>query len=346
MAGAFETRKRMIVNEHPPGRGVLTPQEISILLKEELSLELGLATAGYFEADRDDVELARSHRIYSAAYRIAARNGGEREVSDEERRRLKEASWAVRDIRAVELILKYYCSAEEGEIERRLRNLSLKPSPSLVRQARVQLLRARAEAQDRAALFPAIESEAQFDPVDHLLNMKSARSAPIQQIASPEVPRAEPTPDRENADCPFVSNDRRNLSAIAREICDGLVTDKVWREPALQQKRIVSSFIWISGDKAIGDYRQDDAADFKRKLQRLSSKFRWGHEPGAQFNDILTGLPEVDEKTRRNPKTVNRDLSTMSTFYEAMRKAGPWSTADERTKVGTHINVSLAPVEA
>jgi len=95
----------------------------------------------------------------------------------------------------------------------------------------------------------------------------------------------------------------------------------------------VKSFIWITGDKAIGDYWQDDASAFKRSLQSLPVTFRWKHDPDTPFAEVLASLPPVTEDDRRNTKTVNRDLSTMSTFYAAMQTAGPWSTADEKTKV-------------
>ncbi|MCY7398230.1 MAG: hypothetical protein LH466_05255, partial [Sphingomonas bacterium] len=148
MSAAFEQRKRMIMNAHPPGRGVLTPQEVSILLKEELSLELGLATAGYFDPDRDDAGLARSHRIFGEAYRIAAANGGEGTMTDNDRSRLKRDGWSIRDLRSVTLSLKCYCSNEEADIGRRLTDMGLSSTQPLIRQARIQLLRARAEAQD------------------------------------------------------------------------------------------------------------------------------------------------------------------------------------------------------
>ena len=326
MSAAFEKRKRIIVTDHPPGRGVLTPQEISTLLSEELSLELGLATAGYFDPDRNDAELARSHRIYGEAFRIAAKNGGECFMAEEDQLKLEAASWTERDIRAVSLILKHYCSAEGADIERRLLSMGLSPTSALVSQARVHLLRARAEAQDRAAMFTAVETDHPFDPLAQLMAMTSAR---------PPIPPAalSKRPEEENTNCPFISNDRRNLSEVAEDICAGLITDGVWRAPADQQRRIVRSFVWITGDKPIGDYRQEDASNFKRSLQQLPVKFRWKHAPGAPFADVITALPEITDDTRRSKKTVNRDLSTMSSFYEAMRTAGPWKPIFETSTV-------------
>ena len=326
MSAAFEKRKRIIVTDHPPGRGVLTPREISTLLTEELSFELSLATAGYFDPDRNDAELARSHRIYGEAYRTAAKNGGECFMAEEDQRRLEAASWTERDIRAVSLILKHYCSAEGADIERRLLSMGLSPTPALVSQARVHLLRARAEAQDRAAMFPAVETDHPFDPLAELMAMTSARS-PIPPVALSKRPK------EENTNCPFISNDRRKLSEIAEDICAGLITDGVWRAPADQQRRIVGSFVWITGDKPIGDYRQEDASNFKRSLQQLPLKFRWKHESGVPFREVLARQEAITDLTQRSAKTVNRDLSTMSSFYEGMRTAGPWKPVLEGSTV-------------
>ena len=333
IAAAFEQRKRMIMNTHPASRGVLTPQEISSLLKEELSLELGIATAGYFDPDRDDAALARSHRIYGEAYRIAAGNGGDFAMIEGDRHRLQQDGWSERDIRTVGLVLKHYCSDDDTAIEARLRAMGLTPTPPLLRQARVQILRARAEAQDRASTFPTAEANSPFDPVGELLAMSGKRTLPVGQVA---VTQLQPMgfPSEEGAAvCPFISNDRRKLSVVAEDICDGLVADGVWRAPADQQRRIVKSFVWITGDKAIGDYRQDDASAFKRSLQQLPVTFRWKHADNALFVNVQASLPTLTDEDRRNPKTVNRDLSTMSTFYKAMQKAGPWSTANDEAKV-------------
>jgi len=209
VAAAFEQRKRMIMNAHPPSRGVLTPQEISTLLKEELSLELGVATAGYFDPDRDDAGLARSHRIYGEAYRIAAANGGECTMTDIARSRLKRDGWSIRDIRSVTLILKCYCSDEAADIGRRLTDMGLSPTQPLVRQARIQLLRARAEAQDRAAMFAVVEANAPFDPVGELLAMPRMQTSVSETVALSASLSMASSITTGTAGCPFVNNDCR-----------------------------------------------------------------------------------------------------------------------------------------
>lgn len=316
----------------PAGRGVLTAQEVSILMKEELSLELGLATAGYFDADRDDATMARSHRIYGEAYRIAADNQGDFRLPAGDRKRLAEADWPARDIEAVRIVLTYYCSSATAEIEQRLRDLGLTPTAGLVAQARLHLLRARAEGQDRAAAFPLLEASGVFDPLGALLQNSTAKPPMAPAALTTVMVGASPVADSAGT-CPFISNDQRRLSEVANLICEDLIAKKVWRAPATQQKRIVKSFVWITGDKVIADYRQEDAASFKRELASLPVTFRWKHKPGALFEDVRKGLPALKDADRRNPKTVNRDLSTMSTFYAAMVEAGPWKPSVQDLKV-------------
>lgn len=233
---------------------------------------------------------------------------------ERDQKRLQQSGWSERDIRTVGLILKHYCSDDGATIEAKLRAMGLTPTPPLLRQARVQIRRARAEAQGPAATFLAAEAHSPFDPVGQLLAMSSKRTLPIGQVAVDPLPPMGSPSEAGAAVCPFISNDRRRLSVVAEDICDGLVADGIWRASANQQRRIVNSFVWIIGDNAIGDHRQNYASGFKRSLQQLPITFRWKHADNVFFVSVQASFAAITDEERRNPKTVNCDLSTMSTF--------------------------------
>lgn len=79
----------------------------------------------------------------------------------------------------------------------------------------------------------------------------------------------------------------------------------------------MQSFAWITGDRELGSYDHRDVAHFKNGLKRLPATFRFGNPvKGAMsrpFADVIDEIDPITPATARNLKTVNRDLSTMST---------------------------------
>ena len=74
----------------------------------------------------------------------------------------------------------------------------------------------------------------------------------------------------------------------------------------------------------MGSYDHRDVAAFKSGLLRLPVTFRFGN-PGKgpmarPFAEALSDLAPVEPGQRRNMKTVNRDLSTMSTVAKHLEQ--------------------------
>ena len=118
-------------------------------------------------------------------------------------------------------------------------------------------------------------------------------------------------------DFPFLIFESRRFSEVIDEIIAELKAEGIWRGDVSQQRRIMQTFAWITGDKPLGEYNHLDVAAFKRGLLRIPVPFSFGTlEQGTMsrpYADVFAELPAITEGTRRNPKTINRDLSFLQT---------------------------------
>lgn len=116
---------------------------------------------------------------------------------------------------------------------------------------------------------------------------------------------------------PFVIVEPRRFSEAIDDIIAELKAEGTWSGDVSQQRRILETFAWITGDKRLSEYNHLDVAVFKRGLLRIPQGFRYGTlERGAMSRpaaDVFAELPALTDKTRRDPKTINRDLSFMQT---------------------------------
>ncbi|MDE0878870.1 MAG: hypothetical protein OSB00_09455 [Sphingomonas bacterium] len=116
---------------------------------------------------------------------------------------------------------------------------------------------------------------------------------------------------------PFVIFDSRPFSAAIDDIVAELKAEGIWSGDCAQQRRIMQTFAWITGDKPLGAYTHLDVAAFKKALLRIPVNFSFGTlEKGTMaqpFVEIAAELPAMTDATRRNPKTINRDLSFLQT---------------------------------
>lgn len=121
-------------------------------------------------------------------------------------------------------------------------------------------------------------------------------------------------PRREN---PFVVAEQRRFSAVIDDVIAELKAEGIWSGDVSQQRRIMQTFAWITGDKPLSEYNHLDVAAFKKWLLRLPVNFSFGTlEKGTMarpFAEVVATLAPLTDETRRNHKTVNRDLSFLQT---------------------------------
>lgn len=128
---------------------------------------------------------------------------------------------------------------------------------------------------------------------------------------------ANPPSPASHSECPFAIYDNRRFSEIIEDVLIEFKQDRIWKGDLKQQRRIMQSFAWITGDRELRSYVHRDVAHFKNGLKRLPTTFRFGNPAkGAMsrpFAQVIDEIDPITPATARNLKTVNRDLSTMST---------------------------------
>lgn len=204
-----------------------------------------------------------------------------------------------------------------------LKAIGAPQSESNIAAARTHLIRAGAVASARAQ---RVFDDDVLDAADPMRTMTAdlgelspevaALLAKAQGMSVPVATTNLPSP-APTTECPFAIYDSRRFSEIIEAVLSELKQEMIWKGDLKQQRRIMQSFAWITGDRELGSYDHRDVARFKNGLMRLPTTFRFGGPTkGAMsrpFEEVISEIDAVTPATRRNLKTVNRDLSTMST---------------------------------
>lgn len=306
-------------------RGFLKAGELEGVFRAGLDEELGLAMAPYLDAQQATGIDPRPLRVLEATYRIAARLPSDAHSAPTELIDELTDGFSEHDRAAVILMLKALSShkSAESDAKRVLQSLSAPVTSRSIGDARVQLLLARAEAQARAALAVHPLAANHGDPFTALLDdplVADIRS--VLQSEPDSSPRTASAP--EMIDSPYLTADTRRFSEIVAPVIAAIQTAGDWNEDMAQRKRVMDGFAWIAGDKRLCDYRPADAELFAQTLNRLPTTFRWGTpEVGAMSRplaEVLNELPPLAKKEKRSPRTLNRDLTTMSRVARELAK--------------------------
>lgn len=297
-------------------RGYMTASEAVAVFRHGLNDELGVAAAARYDAQAGVDH--RTSRIFAATYRIAARLAPG--VNDLPVALLEEHTpdFSEQDRRAVVLMLKS-CAPHRvsGKMAHDvLRNLGAPLSDKGVADAGVQLLLGRAEAQARMALSDHPAVVAGGDPMSALLD--DTLVTRIRTAASPPA-----RGDVSENTTPFLMTDTRRLTDVIDDTIADIQASGDWNEDVAQRGRVIRGFAWITGNKRLCDYGPRDARLFAATLRKLPIEFRWGtFEKGNMSRPFDEVMAEVEKKggTKRDDRTVNRDLTTLSRFGRELMK--------------------------
>lgn len=295
-------------------RGYMTASEAVAIFKRGLDEELGLATTHRIDPDADD---ERTARVLAAAYRIAARLDPDAETMTADMLEAHTEGFSDIDRRAVLLMLKALAPqrAARTDAAAMLAAAGAPVTGTTIRDARVQILLARAEAQERAGLFNHSTIATTGNPLAGLLDDKliaSVRGA-ATAASSPEL-----------NDTPYLTLDTRRFSEIIDRTIAAIQTAGDWNKDVAQRHRVMEGFAWVTGDKRLCDYRPADAELFAQTLEHLPKSFRWGtSDEGAMsrpFAEVIADIPPAQGSEKRSPRTLNRDLTTMSRVARELAK--------------------------
>lgn len=219
-----------------------------------------------------------------------------------------------------------------------------------VAAARTHLIRARAAACSRVQrLFDQDVMDA-VDPAQALmadLGPPSRETLTLRQDTIDSSPS--PTASEHMPASQFSIYDDRRFGDAIESILSELKSEGVWKDDLSQQRRIMQTFAWITGNRELGAYDHRHVADFKIKLIRLPVTFRFGKpNKGAMarpFNEVVSELPPLKPDQQRNKKTINRDLSTMSTVAKHLEQTA-WKPKVPGAKVMDFSGATIAIKES
>lgn len=284
-------------------RTFLTGTEIEALFRRELEQELARNLGDAFSNQSHSRSMAENARPLAEAFRIARRPDRPRRLTDSDRAALVARGIDHCDMHAIEEYLAEFCHSAElhdDEVSARLTAIGVPVSGTILEVARSHILRARAEAWRR--------TERIFD--DAVIDAANPLQALMALDATPALPKTADTASRDD-DCPFIVFDQSRFSDGIDDIIAELRQEKTWKGDCAQQRRIMRTFAWITGDRPRGTYTHLDVDAFKRGLMRLPKDYQFG-AMATPFAEIVATLPPVIPAKERHAKTVNRDLSTMS----------------------------------
>ncbi|WP_156029006.1 hypothetical protein [Sphingobium sp. DC-2] len=314
--------------------GVLTGDQIEAIFRQELEDELTQALHDAYENASWSSSIAECAVPLAEAYRIARRPDRPRQLTDEDRKELS-ARGLGRDLSQIDGYLRELChEIADREVCLRLEAVGIEPTADLISTARAHILRARADAWKRATRMFDDDVMDAANPLQALTAdlgtptarvealRYSARCPPVLQAGTPPLPPnvAHAVP----SECHFMTYDDRRFGDVIDEVIAELKADGVWKGPTHQQRRIMETFAWITGNRPLGSYNHLDAPRFKQGIQKMPVTFRFGGlSEGAMsrpFEKVLSELPPLSPSDRRSNKTVNRDLSFMATVAKHLGK--------------------------
>jgi hypothetical protein len=310
----------------------LTGAEIEAIFRQTLEEELSFYVNSAYENAPWSSSVQDVAASEGEAYRILRLPDRHAGMTEQDRARLS-AKGMSSDISEIEAYIQQIREKlTDQHIAERLAAIGAPAHANNIPVARGHMIRAGAAACARVTRVFDDEALDAADPVRALMADLGEPSAEIMALLSRRRPStsASPTPALTNAfpatgsDSPFIIYDDRRFSDGIDDIILELKQEKTWKGDCRQQRRIMQTFAWITGDKPRGAYTHLDVNAFKRGLMRLSTKFRFGSfEAGAMsrpFAEVAANLLPVPKGEERHAKTVNRDLSTMSTVSKHLAK--------------------------
>lgn len=324
LSARFAVVKQEVEGMLSDDRTFLTGNEIEALFRRELEHELARNLGDAFSNQSHSRFMDENARPLAEAYRIARRPDRPNALTEVDRAELAQRGIDPCDLAAIEEYLADFCHSAglgDDDVAARLTAIGVPASSVLLEVARGHILRARAEAWRRTerVFDPAVIDAA--NPLQAMLALDASPSAAPERQAEPAGGGA----------CPFIVFDQLRFSEGIDQIIAELRQEKTWKGDCAQQRRIMRTFAWITGDKPRGAYTHLDVDAFKRGLMRLPKNYQFGSMT-KQFAEVVSSLPTPTPDKERHAKTVNRDLSTMSRVSRHLAKT-VWAPRQPNTLV-------------
>ena len=223
------------------------------------------------------------------AYRIARRPDRHRGLTNGYRAELIERGLGA-DIESIaDYAQQIRESLTDDVIAKRLEAIGAPVHGSNIAVVRTHLIRATASACSRVQRVFDDDIVDAADPIAALMADLGPPDEAVRRLTAPAEPAgtstAAPTGDRL-----FQVYDARPFSAVIGDVLDDLKAEGIWKGDLKQQRRIIQTFAWITGDKPLDAYTHLDAAAFKKGVQQVPKKFDYGSlTAGAMSRPLRRG---------------------------------------------------------
>ena len=341
LAAHFEKVKRAVGAYFDLDR-TLEPDMLKGLFETELRTCLSRLIEQFYDPALDPVSLIRDHRTMASAFDLAQRPGTSVELTEAQRKMLERAGHDQDAIEWVACDLDRYCGKDTIDDETMAliaEGLGIDPTPAIIGRMKHIHLQAQAEAHRLAAHFLDEDVQAAFDPEEVLLQ-KRRQNGEALTFAAPDaveprqvIPQTA-TPIRAEECAPDTSSvfKRHHATRFSEAIPKIIQLAKLaghWNRNLGQYERVLRTFAWITGNKALGDYDHSDVAKYKNALLQMPRDYRPAKDFDRPFDEVAKTFKVTNNA--RSINTVKRDLSYMSTAHDILAE-DEWEPKIPNTK--------------
>lgn len=338
----------------------LEPEMLKGIFENELHHCLARLIDEFHDPSNDPVALVSRYRTHASAYDIAQRPGMICELTDSHREQLAKAGHDEHAIEWVACDLDRKCgkvTIDDDMMALIAEGLGVEPTPSVIGRMKSIHLQAEAEAHRLAAAhFMDEDVQAAFDQQTVLMQKRrkngevlSFAVTPIEEPRAPaitlSVPSNDATASPQEEASPFKRYHAERFSTVIPKIIEHARLAGHWTRNRSQYERVLKTFAWITGDKALGDYDHSDVAKYKNALLRMPKNYKPAKDFGRPFEEVAKTFKITNNA--RSINTVKRDLSYMSTAHDILAEDEwepkiPASKALDfsKAKFGKHKKVS------
>jgi len=306
--------------------GARPASELAEITRRALDSQLGFALQDQLTGP--DPEAEEAARVFGDFYALAARQGGTVTLDEEERAKLVDDGRTAGHMRKLDLLVSHNAGCQilsDRHLELQLEAMGVRfrqPQASADRQI---LLSAWADAQFRAAHFHSPVVQDQPQPIHYLLEASSKAAATGGQVYCPPPVAADDVEERQ----PSEAASMPLLSEIIPIIIAGIVSAGAWKagpgSVAEDAQRLLDQVVWMIGDLPADHYTQRHIADFDREMMAMPKTIRAKTVWDRPYAEAKKSFPALTDANTRNHRTMNKDLSYLSTFAERMVSEGYWT---------------------
>lgn len=297
----------------------LTVEEQRAIYRAALEKEIGLAIGDLVAPKRFRGDEPGMERVMAGCYAALLQVRADAEdVPDEIIDTALHDEWDEQERDLVRKMLAAFGIPDEARASAgmaALKEIGAPITDSTIHEARANLLRGMMEAHKRAELFDHPLIAAVGDRFAALLDDKLVAEVRRAQLseASPKVTPNAPA----DGSSIYLNPSQKRFSEIIGPTLEALKAKHKWKGDLRQRTAIAERFAWVTGDKPLCEYTDEDIQAYVDALRLIPNDIRYGRLGKSGLLAMPydpARLPKVTDKNRRDDRSINRDLSTLQSI--------------------------------